>query len=212
MPRPLPDFLNKKFGRLLIIKDIGKVGRKRMVSAICDCGKEGVYVWNSIQQEHTKSCGCLNLELIRKRTTTHGLSKHPLFSVWLCIKFRCYNPNSIGYKDYGGRGIKMCQLWIKDFVPFYNWALANGYEKGLTIEIKNVNGNYEPSNCCWIPQAEQQRNKRTNVRVTIMNETKCLKEWCLLLGIKYKIAHQRLTRDKWSIVQVLNNDNAVLCS
>lgn len=94
-----------------------------------------------------------------------GLSNTKLYRKYRSMLERCNNPNNKSYKDYGGRGITVCEEWAeKDgFLKFYDWAMQNGYNDELTIERKNVNGNYCPSNCCFVTNAEQQRNKRNNV-------------------------------------------------
>lgn len=115
---------------------------------------------------------------------THGFcSDYPkLYEVWLTMKNRCENPNRAKYKDYGARGIKVCQEW-HDAETFCRWALENGYKEGLQIDRIDVNGNYEPSNCRWVTPKENSRNKRNTVFLTVNGETKCVTEWCELVGI-----------------------------
>lgn len=88
----------------------------------------------------------------------HGLHNHPLRFCWSAMKQRCYNQKNKQYKDYGGRGISICDIWINDFISFYKWAIKNGWEKGLTIDRIDNDGNYEPNNCRFITREYQNRN------------------------------------------------------
>lgn len=132
----------------------------------------------------------------------HGLSNSRLYRIWRGIINRCENPNRKAYPRYGGRGIKMCDEW-RDFINFYDWAIANGYQDNLTIDRIDNNGNYEPLNCRWATVKEQCRNQRTNRLITINGETKCLKEWCEIYKISYKTVHARIHRDNWSVIHAL---------
>lgn len=113
----------------------------------------------------------------------HGLSKHPLNAVWGEMKQRCGNTNCPGYKWYGGKGIKVCDEWVNDFKEFYDWAISNGYEKGLTIERKDPTGDYEPSNCTWLTLSEQQSNKTNTHYLSVNGETHSITEWSEITGI-----------------------------
>ena len=93
----------------------------------------------------------------------HGMKHTRIYETWCGMKKRCYNPNSKSYKDYGERGIVVCDEWKNDFLSFYNWSVQNGYGENLQIDRIDTNGNYEPSNCRWITHAEQQRNRRNNI-------------------------------------------------
>ena len=108
------------------------------------------------------------------------------------MKSRCYTESNSDYKDYGGRGISICDEWLNDFVSFYNWSMNNSYSDGLSIDRIDVNGNYEPSNCRWATNKEQANNKRTNMFCTINGETKTLKEWSEERGIIYNTVRHRL--------------------
>lgn len=107
----------------------------------------------------------------------HRESKTKLYGVWSGMKARCSRESQIGYEYYGGRGIVVCDEWRASFIAFRDWAMANGYEEGLTLERLDVDGNYEPSNCKWITQAEQAVNTRKNIPLTAFGETKPLLHW-----------------------------------
>lgn len=130
---------------------------------LCSCGKKCLLPKHSLISGRTRSCGCLNSsELRSKRKTTHSLSKHKLYKIYQGIKQRTSNPNEKAYKYYGGRGIK--NEWLT-FISFYKWSIKNGYQDGLTIERKDVNGNYCSANCCWIPKKEQSKNQRRSIKL-----------------------------------------------
>lgn len=151
--------------------------QRRIVEAVCVCGVVKDYLFELLIRGETRSCGCLRKDVTRKGSLTHGLSKHPLHDVWKAMKQRCYNSKNSHYEDYGGRGISICDEWRYDFKAFYDWALANGYEEGLSIDRIKNNGNYYPANCRFSTIAEQSRNKRRNKFFTAFGETKCLFDW-----------------------------------
>ena len=151
---------------------------------------------------HTISCGCLHKEKSTIRLTTHGLSKTKLYKIYTDIKYRCYNSNSTGYEDYGGRGIKVCNEWLnKDngFINFYNWAINNGYRDDLTIDRINVNGNYEPSNCRWIPKEYQAENKRNSRYVYFNGEKFTIPQFANILGITFELLIYRLKKNNYNL-------------
>lgn len=149
------------FGRLIVI-DIH--GRNKHGSyewkCLCSCGNECVVSTNSLNMGNTKSCGCLLADTTREVHSTHGLSDHPLYKVMEAMKRRCYSQEDKGYVNYGKRRIQICSDWRYNFNSFYDWSISNGYQEGLTIERNNNDGNYEPGNCRWTTQQEQNQNKR----------------------------------------------------
>ncbi len=116
----------------------------------------------------------------------HGLSAHPLNVMWCGMKERCMNPNTDNYSWYGGRGITICKEWM-EFLPFYQWAIHNGWERGLTIDRIDVNQPYSPDNCRFIPLKKQFRNRRTNKPLTVNGETHLQCEWEEMLGLRKKV-------------------------
>lgn len=105
----------------------------------------------------------------------HGVGS-VLYNKWSSMKTRCYSSHSKDYKNYGGRGIKICEEWL-DYKYFREWSLSSGYIEGLTIDRIDNDGNYEPNNCKWLTMAEQQRNKRNNRIITYNGESSTLVEW-----------------------------------
>lgn len=132
----------------------------------------------------------------------HGLKNTRLFSIWSNMKTRCYNSNSLQFKSYGARGIKICTEWLNDFKKFYDWAMSNGYDDNLTLDRIDVNGHYEPSNCRWTTSKVQANNRRTNKLLEYNGEIKTLMEWCEDHEINYKTVRDRLKRG-WDIEKAL---------
>lgn len=184
----------KSFGRLTVIENDRMEKGVRKALCLCDCGEETDVNVSDIRSGNTKSCGCLYRETRKTVHASHGMRRTRLYSTWTNMKTRCYNPDVPGFKNYGGRGITVCEEWKSDFVNFYNWAVKTGYNDELTIERVDVNGNYEPENCMWIGAEEQSKNRRVNIYIELNGKTETLREWCNKLGLPYKIVHQRMKR------------------
>jgi hypothetical protein len=132
----------------------------------CDCGNTCVRSTGGLSQK--SSCGCeekKHLEIMSKNNVTHGMTNTGLYRSFKGMKARCYRKKDIHYCAYGGRGITICKEWLDNPKSFYDWALANGWKEGLTIERIDVNGNYCPENCKWIPMSEQYKNKQTPYQI-----------------------------------------------
>lgn len=194
------DLTGNKFGRLTVIKEIGRdtKSRQKLWLCKCDCGNEKITKTSYLTSGDTSSCGCYRKECELKNLSefwgkpkTHGLSKTRLYTIWADMKDRCNNKNNNAYKNYGGRGIKICDEWLDNFMNFYNWAIENEYDESLTIDRINVNGNYEPSNCRWTTWRVQAYNKRTSRKISIYGETKTAYEFEQQYGIK---AHLLISR------------------
>lgn len=132
----------------------------------------------------------------------HNKCNTRLYSIWASMKTRCYNSNHEAYARYGGRGIVVCDEWRNDFMSFYNWALSHGYNDTLTIDRIDNNKGYEPNNCRWATRKQQARNLRNNKNITINGETRCLTEWCNILGLNYYTVWERLNYG-WSVKKAL---------
>ena len=123
------DLTGKKFNRLLCVEDVGRDKHSNaMWQCECECGGNIIVVARDLISGHTQSCGCLQRERARNTATRHGKKGTRLYSVWQGMKTRCINPNTVNYKNYGGRGIKICDEWLNGFMNFYRWAISNGYK------------------------------------------------------------------------------------
>lgn len=191
----------KTFGRLTVIKRcenyVSPSGTTRSNWICkCQCGKEVKVTTDKLKSGNTKSCGCLKNEITAQRNHKHGKRQSRLYAIYYAMLNRCNNKKAINYKDYGGRGISVCEEWLgKDgFVNFMNWSLVNGYKDDLTIDRIDVNGNYEPSNCRWSTRREQMNNTTRNRFLTIDNITHTLSEWSEISGVNPSTICYRLKR------------------
>lgn len=177
------DLTGLKFSRLTVIKKLesNKHGKTQWLCK-CDCKEDSTIITNTgaLKSGNTKSCGCLVSELVRKANTTHGKSKDRIYRIHTLMKRRCYSKKDQDYKDYGGRGIKICDEWLdkeNGFMNFHDWAMENGYSDDLSIDRIDVNGNYEPNNCKWATDEAQANNKRNNHYVEINGVVKTITQW-----------------------------------
>lgn len=190
------DLTGQRFGMLLAIKRIPAPkgsAHNTFWLCRCDCGTEKGIFATSLKSKKAISCGCYR----KARGIVHNMSHTRLYKIWRDMKSRCDNPNTPYYKNYGGRGITYCDEW-GSFECFKDWAMENGYSDALTLDRKDVYGNYEPDNCRWLTNAEQQLNKRTNHILTYAGKSQTIKEWADELGIKYKTLCARIDDYHWS--------------
>jgi hypothetical protein len=140
-----------------------------------------------------------NLKHNSKGAKTHGLTNHPLYLIWNGIKSRCYNKNHAQYKDYGARGIEMCDEWNFDFKAFFDWCINNGWSKGLQID-KDIKGDgklYSPDTCCIVTAKDNSSKRRSNVIVEYEGEKLTLKQVSIKLNLNYKLMSERMKKG-WS--------------
>lgn len=179
-------------------KKNGNVQKNRQVKCQCDCGVICDVLIRSFKTGHVKSCGCL-VEITRRTNTNqtkHGLFKHPLNYIWAAIRQRCYNPNHEAYHRYGGRGITVCDEWMNDFMAFYNWAISNGWKKGLQVDrFPNNDGNYEPSNCRVTAPKNNSNNRRDNVIVSLNGKEMPFRFACEELKLNPELIYCRMQRN-----------------
>jgi hypothetical protein len=185
------DLSGRKFGRVIAIEKVDDIRWR----CVCDCGVTKPVRKKDLKSGKTSSCGCLGAERRLAACSSHGMKGSRAYSAWTNMKSRCNNPNMDCYKYYGERGIGICREWNESFDNFY--AAMGDPPQGLTLERRDVNGNYEPSNCYWADMKTQNNNKRNNIFVSLNGTRVNLSLACALLGLKYDTVHQRLRDYKW---------------
>jgi len=203
--------IGDKFNNLTVIERLANQKQHPMFLCRCDCGKTRKVLGQNLKSGRVKDCGCISQEIrklnISKNNKTHGLSKTKLYSCWTGMKSRCFREKDKEYKNYGGRGIVVCEDWIHNFENFYNWAINNGYKEDLSIDRIDVNGNYEPSNCRWISMAEQSYNKRNTRKIYYKGIGKTASEWSKIFNIKsYKIYNNAKSHN-WQLESFVKVNN-----
>lgn len=198
------DITGRRFGRLVAVQRAERIGGHTAWECVCDCGKRTVVKTSNLTVGKTQSCGCLWLEKARARLLVHGDSNTKLYGVYRTILSRCYTPTETSYDRYGAIGITVADVWrCKDgYMNFKEWAMANGYADGLTIDRIDVNGNYCPENCRWVSPYVQNRNKRNNVLITAGGRTMIESDWAKETGIRRQTIGSRLSRG-WSAEEAL---------
>lgn len=202
------DFIGEHFGYIEILEKTNKRKNNYIVYK-CKCHKCHNIVEKTLEHLSTRkkqgknnmTCGCYDRH--HNNLYKNGMGDTRLVHIYSNMKARCYNKNNPAYKNYGGRGIKMCDEWLSSSDNFYNWALNNDYNDNLTIERINVDGNYEPSNCKWITKEEQALNKRITAKLTFDNKTERLVELAKKYNIPYCTLYTRIRRG-WSVERALN--------
>lgn len=193
------DLTGKKYNLLTVIEKAEKTPQgKTNWMCRCECGNIVKVNGSNLRSGSVKSCGCL-----RHRTVDSTRKRHyKLYLVWSGMKDRCRNKNCRAYVNYGGRGIQVCDEW-SNFDNFVEWALANGYKEGLTIERVDVNGNYDPHNCIWITKGEQSDNRRSCRYYTYKGKTQNLRHWCDEYNVEYQLVHNRVFKLGWDFEKAL---------
>jgi len=195
------DLTGVRFKRWTVVEFSHKVGFKKYWKCLCDCGNTANVRVDTLLNGGSMSCGCLIPDMAVKTHTKHGLSKREIqpseYGIWQAMIQRCTNPNTKGYKNYGGRGVRVCDRWLGRY-GFENFIEDMGYRpsKGYSIDRypNNKTGNYEPSNCRWGTSAQQSRGKRNNRNITYNGETLCIKDMCKKYNIKSRSVYQKAQR------------------
>ena len=203
--KPPTNLIGRKFGRLTPVEYLGWNDGRAQWKCECDCGKETVKDHYALLRGDTTSCGCLRKSKDCKNYK-HGLHKHRIYRIHNGMKQRCFNSKNPDYKNYGARGITICDEWLGEngFINFYNWALKNGYSDSLSIDRKKNDGNYCPENCRWIDRKTQQNNTRFNRKVSYNGETHTYAEWESLLNngvTQIDISHR--IKNGWDVERAL---------
>lgn len=196
--RNIKSLIGERFTRLTVVQFIGyDANGRRLWLCSCECGNTKKANTRALTSKHTKSCGCLPTSVIK-----HGGTNTLLYFIWRSIRRRANPKFANEYPDYSGRGIKMCERW-KEFANF-RMDMGAGYQKGLSVERIDNNGDYCPENCKWATYKEQNRNKRNNVFFEIDGQTKCLSDWCVTYNISITTVGHRLKLG-WDLITALTS-------
>ena len=201
------DLTGERFGRLVVIRKIPSNRHHSQWECLCDCDAVRTVDQGNLTSGSTKSCGCFIKDVKIAQLTTHGLSRSPggphtrLYNIWRGMKKRCLSPSNQAYPYYGGRGITVCPEWV-EYEEFHKWAMSNGYQEGLTIERKDNDGHYEPSNCIWATSKTQARNRSSNRILTYGPDSMPMSAWAEKLGMHPSALDKRL-KSGWSVEKTL---------
>lgn len=207
----IKDLTGKQIGRLTVLgRGADKTAKsgKRIIQwrCQCACGNVTLVTTGHLCKGHTQSCGCLKSEAARKTgkaNLTHGQADSRLHHIWMCMKSRCNYQKNKRFKDYGERGVVVCEAWSDSFESFRDWALSNGYRDDLTLDRIDVNGDYSPENCRWASVYVQANNKRNNRRISVGGETHTVAEWSRIMGINDGTIRARLKKG-WTEYDAVN--------
>lgn len=186
----------RTIGRLTFKEYVGLIDHHAIWLCDCSCGNECLAKASSVKSGITSSCGCLAHEILMNRNVKHNCAYLPIYKKYHNMIRRCYDKKNVAYKDYGGRGITVCDEWLdKDngFIRFYDWSISHGYDDkklpsgitALSLDRIDVNGNYEPSNCRWATIIQQANNKRTNIRFEYNDKNYTMAEFCRAFNLNY---------------------------
>lgn len=168
--------IGDRYGSLVVVDKTNKRKCGCVVYlCLCDCGNTTEVVSRNLTEGRTLSCGC-------RKSRSKDMYLSPTYKSWISAKQRCYNPNNHNYPNYGKRGIKMCDRWLKSFVAFFE-DMGERPSKEYTLDRIDVNGDYEPSNCRWATHRTQSNNRRDNVFLDANNEKLTVSEF----SVKYNI-------------------------
>lgn len=190
--------IGSTFGKLKVTKILDGKGIT-WTECLCECGESKKITLTRLMSGRAKGCGCGRIG----RSIIHGASKTKLYQVYRSMLQRCYDSNCKPYKNYGGRGITVCDEWRESFIPFRAWALGSGYRVGIDIDRENNDGNYEPDNCRWVSRVESVLNRRVTHKAEYLSETKSISEWSNIFNVS------RLKLDYRVIVRGLSMEQAL---
>lgn len=208
MPKII-DITGKKFGRLLAVERVENIPAKNAPSrpawrCVCDCGNEKVLPKSSLVYGVSTSCGCYRKEVARKKNTSHGMSDTPEYNIWIHMKKRCFDRSCRDYKDYGARGISVCEQWISSFENFIE-SVGKRPTKYHTIERIDNNHGYSPDNCKWATRKEQSCNRRSIRMLYAFGKNASVSEWAALSGVRAKTILARIDRLGWTAERAVSS-------
>lgn len=201
------DRTGDQYGRLTVIGLSTRLERRsngiynRFWNCLCDCGNTVEVCSGNLPSGHTQSCGCFKAERIHEGTYKHGLIHTSEYWAWSSMRRRCYDTNDKGYKNYGARGITVCDRWIESFENFISDMGMKPSPKH-SVERKNNDSGYSPENCIWGTRAQQNSNRRNTRKLEHDGKNLTLMEWSQITGIKYFTLVRRVNKG-WSPSDVI---------
>lgn len=200
------DIAGQKFGMLTAIKFIENKNGFRIWECLCDCGGSVRVKSYNLLNKLSRSCRCQN----HANRENFNLSKHPLYSIWHGMKTRCYNKKAKNYNIYGGRGVCVCKEWLDSFKLFYDWAISNGWGKGLQLD-KDIKGDgflYSPSSCSFVTAKKNMNARRNSVYVEYNGKKLTVSQWAVELGFTDAAIRTRI-KNGWSAEKALTQKPAI---
>ena len=185
-----------RYGRLTVVAEAARQGRRRTVHCKCDCGGSKTALADNLQSGYTQSCGCFQREQLREALVQHDMTGNLEYSSWAAMIGRCENLKIRQYPRYGGRGIQVCQRWRSSFAAFYADMGPRPTPKHTLGRIDN-DGHYEPANCRWETQQQQANNRRTSCFITHGGERRTVAEWMRALGIGRTALRTHIAKGTW---------------
>lgn len=201
------NLIGKTFGLWTVISFAGSANRKYMWNCTCVCGRSGRVASSCLICGSSTNCGCVRKVKLGLLKTKHGMEKKPEYQTWKAMKARCMYQRHASYKNYGGRGISVCERWRNDFAAFY-FDIGPRPSPQHSVERRDNDGNYEPSNCYWATTAEQQANKRDNHRITYNGQTNTLSQWSQITGLDQRRIGHRI-KAGWTIERALTTPSSL---
>lgn len=195
--KPHKDIAGQRFGRLIAVEYLGK----SLWLCKCECGNKSSPNGRDLRNGITKSCGCLQRDIVGKRATKHGMAGTRIYKTWSNMKSRCNNPNATKYEIYGGKGIRVCKEWL-NFEGFYNWAIESGYRDDLSIDRIDGEKDYTPDNCRWTTYKVQGNNTSQNHPLTFKGKTQNISQWAEELELDSNTLNTRIMRG-WDVEKAL---------
>lgn len=198
-PRPIQDLTGMSVGKLTVLSFFGQEPKSGCWTWLCscECGSTAIATGSNLRRGVVKSCGCINKTRIGDSVRTHGMNGTRICRIYNAMIARCHHPHAWAYENYGGRGIKVCDRWLKS-IRFFVEDMGPIPSEMHSIDRIDCNGHYEPGNCRWATMKEQNRNRRSNKIIEWNGQSKCLTEWSEVIGLKFTTLNRRLNAG-WSV-------------